>query len=754
MESVKLNSGFFQDAQQKGKDYLLALEIDRLIAPCYEALGKEAKAPRYGGWEEMEIAGHSAGHWLSAASMMYQYTHDYKLKEKIEYAVDELAYLQKLDADGYVSGFKKDCFEEVFTGEFRVEHFSLAGSWVPWYSIHKIFAGLIDAYHFAHVNKAKDVVVTLANWAERGLRHLTNQQFQRMLICEFGGMNEVMADIYQLTDEKRFLQLAERFNHQVILQPLRNQIDDLAGKHANTQIPKVIGVARLYDLTGKEDYRKIAEYFWDRVVYHRSYVIGGNSHAEHFGREDTEPLGVLTTETCNTYNMLKLTEYLFKWSPDSRYMDYYENALYNHILASQDPDSGMKTYFVSTEPGHFKVYCTPDQSFWCCTGSGMENPARYAKNIFIRQDQSLYINLFIPATITLEDKQLQFTQETRFPYEPVSQLIVNEGSGSPLTLHIRQPYWLIGDSQLRINGERVDYHLEEGYLVISREWFKGDMITWQLPMALHRYLAKDKPDHQAFLYGPVVLAGKLGREQFPETDIVADHQVYNNHPLIDVPTLVTTDPIETWLHLKDQSQLLFETAPIAQPGDQTIELIPFYNLHHERYTLYWRVTSESDYIKGVDKDKQTTKQLREQTIDVVQPGEQQPETEHKIKFENSQTGYLNLVDRHWRDARNGGFVSYILTVEPHLSNTLMVTYYGGDTDLFIEGVNYQREFNILVEGESIVTEKLKAEQPGVLISHCYPIPEQLTVGKSEVEVRFVAGPEKIAGGLYGVRTLR
>lgn len=752
--TVKLNDGLFKKSEQKGKGYLLYLDIDRLVAPCYEAAGKEPRKPRYGGWESMEIAGHSIGHWLSAASMMYRVTGDLLLKEKIEYAMDELALVQSYDPDGYVSGFRRDCFDEVFTGDFRVDNFGLGGSWVPWYSIHKIYAGLVDAHRLAGCNKALEVLRKLSDWAERGLSKLTDEQFQRMLTCEYGGMNETMADIYEVTGEERYLILAERFNHQAILEPLTQGIDDLAGKHANTQIPKVIGAAKLYDITKKNDYKEMATFFWDQVIHHRSYVMGGNSNGEHFGIADTEPLGILTTETCNTYNMLKLTEYIFDWNPNSKYMDYYENGLYNHILASQDPDSGMKTYFVSTEPGHFKVYCSPDDSFWCCTGSGMENPARYAKNIYTRKENNLYVNLFISSTITLEDKELQFVQKSNFPYEAHSEILVKEANGARLAVRIRVPYWLAGEQNIRINGGKVDADIIDGYAVLDREWLAGDRIQFDLPMKLHKYIAKDDQLKQAFLYGPILLAGALGRENFPEEDIVPDHQSLNNHPLIDVPVLVTEeDDPNQWLKLVDGDSLVFETMSIGQPGDQVVKMIPFFALHHERYTLYWNVMSEASFATFVDEEKKALENIRQMTVDFVQPGEQQPETDHQFHSKNSTTGYLNLVDRHWRDARNEGFISYQMAIEDDTPMYLLVTYFGTDNAIFMDGVWKERTFTIQIDQQEIAAVLLKGEHHGELFDVCYPIPEQLTKGKSQVEVKFVAGKEKIAGGIYGVRVI-
>lgn len=487
MNNVKLLDGMFKQSQDKGKEYLLYLDLDRLIAPCYEAAGQKPKKPRYGGWEAKEIAGHSIGHWLSAASSMYAATGDIELKNRLEYAIDELSFVQSFDSSGYVSGFSRDCFDQVFSGEFHVEHFSLGGSWVPWYSIHKIYAGLIDTYTLTGNEKALQVVVKLADWAKNGLANLNDDQFQKMLICEHGGMNEAMADLYRITGNNDYLELAKRFCHKAILDPLSKGIDDLEGKHANTQIPKVIGSAKLYNLTGDIYYRNIAEFFWNKVVQDRSYVIGGNSINEHFGPEHSEKLGKTTTETCNTYNMLKLTELIYQWEHRTEYIDFYEKALYNHILASQDPDSGMKTYFVSTEPGHFKVYCTPDDSFWCCTGTGMENPARYTRNIYYQEGDQLYVNLFISSQIELQNKKVILKQETSFPTGECTKLTFIQANGIKMDLHIRIPYWLVGEMEVTVNGKPVKAQIANNYLVITRQWQRGDIVEIRLPMNLHLY---------------------------------------------------------------------------------------------------------------------------------------------------------------------------------------------------------------------------------------------------------------------------
>ncbi|WP_186577861.1 glycoside hydrolase family 127 protein [Aquibacillus kalidii] len=748
---VKLLDGIFRKSQEKGKEYLLYLDVDRLVAPCYEAVHQKARKPRYGGWESMGIAGHSIGHWLSAVATMYEVTGDEALNKKLEYAINELELIQSLDGTGYVSGFPRDCFDEVFTGEFRVDNFSLGGSWVPWYSLHKIFAGLIDVYQILGMNKALEIVTKLSEWAHTGLSKLSDQQFQKMLTCEHGGMNEAMADMYLITGEEKYLILAKRFCHQAILEPLAKGEDDLEGKHANTQIPKVIGAAKLYDITGEQRYRDMAEFFWNQVTNYRSYVIGGNSIGEHFGPENAEELGILTTETCNTYNMLKLTEHLFNWEQKSVYMDYYERALYNHILASQDPDSGMKTYFVSTQPGHFKVYCSPDDSFWCCTGTGMENPARYTRSIYSLQGGGLHVNLFVASRIKIEDQQMEILQETTFPETNRTVLTFKQANHVTMPVKIRIPNWIDGKIQVKVNGEEVAVVSDKDYVTVEKEWTTNDRIEITLPMKLYSYVAKDDVKKQAIMYGPVVLAGALGRENFPETDILADHQALNNHELIDVPTLVTDETdLNAWIHPVQGENLTFETEAVGQPGNVKVKLIPFYELHHQRYTLYWKIMNKQEFASFVDYEKEELERKRRITVDEVSPNEQQPEVDHRIKSKNSTSGYLNVVQKGWRDSRGDGYFSYEMMVQPDRQMYLLVSYYGSDTTLHVDGKAYERDFAILIDNQEIARQSLRANKPGGLFDVSYKIPLELTQGKQKVELTFKSEEGKAAGGVYGV----
>lgn len=756
MEKIQLLDGIFRTSQKKGKEYLMHLDCDRLLAPCYEAVGKDPKKQRYGGWESKQISGHSLGHFLSALSFMYVEDNDNKLKEKIDYIVSELAYIQSFDNEGYVSGFSKECFNNVFSGEFNVTRFELGNSWVPWYSIHKIFAGLIDAYELAKNKQALEVVIKLANWAKFGTDKLNDEQFERMIYCEHGGMCESMAKLYNITRNKAYLDLAIRFVHKETLEPLMNFRDELEGKHANTQIPKVIGAATLYEILETKSYKNASEFFWNIVTKSRSYVIGGNSRDEHFGKVGTEKLGVTTAETCNTYNMLKLTEHLYDWNHDSKYIDYYENALYNHILASQDPESGMKTYFVSTQPGHFKVYCSPDNSFWCCTGTGMENPGRYTRNIYYRDNEELFINLYIASKIKIEDKKIIIRQETNFPKSNVTKIIFEEADKESMDLKIRVPYWASGNMEVLINDEMFYRKSDMGYISINRKWNKGDTIEITIPMDIHVYASKEDSNKIAFMYGPIVLAGALGNEGFPKTDILEDHLKLNHYPGITVPKLVINedDDILKYIKLIDREKLVFKIESIGKPKGAELILIPFYDLHHQRYTIYWTKVTQSIY-DSTDLDSIDYQEMIDNiTIDLVNPNEQQLEVEHKLQTINSYSDYFSDAGKGFREVRGEGYFSYEMKVDINKENYLLVTYWGSDREEFCGGTTIKREFDIYADNVLITEESLDEDRPYSLFDRCYSIPNEIIKEKSKIRIKFKSREcNKAAGKVFCVRII-
>lgn len=602
LEDVKLLDSPFKAAMQRDGRYLLSLEPDRLLAPYLKEADLEPKGENYGGWENTGLDGHSLGHYLSSVSMMYATTGDEEFKEIADYIVSELAKAQNAIGTGYISGVPngKEIFAELVSGDIRADPFGLNDSWVPWYNIHKLYAGLRDAYLYAGLDESKKVLIGLSDWAVSFSDQLSDEQFNTMLITEYGGMNEVLADVYAITGDDKYLDVAKRFNDPRVFPPLINERDRLAGLHANTQIPKIIGAAREYELTGNDSLRQVATFFWDTVVKNRTFANGGNSENEHFGELGTldERLTKVTSETCNTYNMLKLTERLMSWEPDNpKYAEYYENALYNHILASQDPKTGQFCYFVPLESGHFKTFSDPENSFWCCVGSGMENHTKYGKNIYLHDENGVYVNLFIPSELSWEDKGLTLTQHTQFPNTEESTLEIEVDNPAEFALNIRRPLWVEEGFKAVINGDTVTASGSDTYLRLNRSWKTGDEVKILLPMNLRLEPLEDRQDLAAVKYGPVLLAGKLGREGmdkepipyggFEDFDGRWDHRRYEDMPTVDAPVLqVGSRAIRNWLKPSGETALVFRTDGVGNPDD--VEMEPFYRVNHQRYAIYWR----------------------------------------------------------------------------------------------------------------------------------------------------------------------
>jgi DUF1680 family protein len=596
LTSVRLLDGPFRDAMLLNERYLLSLEPDRLLHTFRINAGLPTSAKPYGGWEgpNCELRGHTLGHYLSACALMYSSTGNEKLKQKTDYIVAELAKCQKaLPSRGYNKGYLS-AFPESFID--RVEQGKPV--WAPWYTLHKIMAGLLDVYQLCDNKQALDVLVKNADWVKIRIDKLSPEQIQIMLRTEFGGMNDVLTNLYAVTGNPEHLRLAQAFDHRLIFDPLSRGQDNLNGFHANTQIPKMIGAAREYEMTGDPRYRDIASFFWERVAMHRSYVIGGCSDKEHFFPVDkfSEHLGAETAETCNTYNMLKLTRHLFEWEPSARTMDFYERALYNHILASQDPQKGMFVYLMSLKPGHFKTYSTPENSFWCCVGTGMENHSKYGDTIYFHDDNSLWVNLFIASELSWKEKGLTIRQETKFPEAEMTTLLFKTDKPVELTVKIRCPHWLSSDADFTLNGRKLDIAGVAGnYAAIRRQWQDGDKLEVKLPMSLHLETLPYAENIVAVLYGPIVLAGQLGTEGMP-SPYAPNQTDLSKVASPEVPALVTD--IKTVLsHIEPVAgkPLTFQTKGIGRPKD--ITLIPFYRMHHQRYSVYWQVLSKKEWEK-------------------------------------------------------------------------------------------------------------------------------------------------------------
>jgi len=748
LNRVTLLDSPFKTAMEVNRAYLLRLEPDRFLWPFHERAGMEPKGERYGGWERKDIVGQTGGHYLTACSLAFAATGDEELKNRVAYMVGEIAKAQAKHGNGYAGPVRPEVWTTTFAGQIKVHKWGLGGGYVPWYVLHKTYAGLLDAYRHTGNEQALDVARKFADWAKKGTDNLTDDQFQKMLLCEHGGMNDALAELYALTGNRDYLALARRFDHRQILDPLAAERDELEGKHVNTQLPKIIGAARLYELTGEQRYRTIARFFWDRVVDARSFAPGGVDFHEHFRAPGTEAkfLNWDSCETCAVYNMLKLTRHLFGWRPDARYMDYYERALYNHILGSQDPNSGGLTYFYSLRPGHFKIYSTPFDAMWCCVGTGIENHAKYGETIYYHDDRTLWVNLFIPSRLDWREKGVRVRQETRFPRADSTAITVSTKRPQELTVRIRVPYWAKEGVEVRVNGRAEKVRARpQSYLAIQRVWKDGDRIDVRLPMGLHLYRARDDEALGVVLFGPLVLAGELGREGVPENLLCAHNKQHSGLPVPTVPVLVTESrqPSE-WVERTDVAGLRFRTRNVGKPGD--VSLIPLHEMHHQRYTVYWRLLTRADWAReqqAREAEKRRLAELEARTVDSVTP-DGPVERAHNQQGETTFAG--SAFGRRWRDARGGGWFSYDMKVLPDRPVRLTVTYWGGD------GGN--RSFDILVDGRKIATQKLTSLKPGEFVDVPYDVPGALTKGKRKATVCFQAHPGSMAGGVFGCRVLR
>ena len=597
LRDVRLLDGQFLAAQQRNARYLLSLDPDRMLHNFRVNAGLTPKAPIYGGWESVEpwiwirCHGHTAGHYLTAVTMHFASTGDAEFARRAAYIVSEMRACQRARGDGLICAFPEGSklLEDTIAGR------SHPG--VPWYTMHKIFAGLRDAHVCAATPDALTTLVDLAEWTHRNTREMSDAQMQKMLDTEHGGMTEVLADVSALANEPKYLALARRFAHQKVLTPLAEGRDTLDGLHSNTQIPKFTGFQRVHELDGDATYGAAARHFWKTVTERRSYATGGNGDGEHFFpvTEFAKRLGsAKTMETCCTHNMLRLTRALFAEEPSATYADYYERALCNGILASQDPDSGMMTYFQATRPGYVRLYHTPEDSFWCCTGSGMENHAKYGDSIYFRDGDQLYVNLFIASRLTWKERGLVVVQQTRFPDTDTTRLTierVESGRAVPATLLLRRPHWCEG-MIVSVNGRRVSARVTAaGYFPVRREWRAGDVVDVRLPMTLRVVPLPGAPEYVAFAHGPIVLAGKMGTQAVtPAAQIIVNERESGNtlNDAIEVPTLAgdTRTLIRRVRPVRGES-LVFETVGLGRPRD--VRLAPFFRLAHERYNLYWKV---------------------------------------------------------------------------------------------------------------------------------------------------------------------
>jgi|SRR6187402_142645 len=592
LDEVLLLDGPFLLASRRSQSYLLSLEPDRLLHNFRANAGLRPKGEVYGGWEsapcwtEIHCQGHTLGHYLSGCSLMYGSTRDVRFKERADYIVSELRDCQIAGRTGLLTAFPEGnlLMNAVLAGRNY--------SGVPWYTLHKIYAGLRDASLHTNNPVALEVLTRYSDWAVAATATLTDAQFQKMLDEEHGGMNEVLTDVYQMTQDIRYLDLARRFCHRSILDPLAESRDHLDGLHANTQIPKVIGFHRLYQQTGQKKYLAASTFFWRTVVNTRSFVNGNHGDEEHFfpvADFDRHVFSAKTSETCCDYNMLKLTRMLFHFDPRASYTDFYERALYNDILASQDPHTGMVTYFQGNRPGYRKIYCTPLDSFWCCTGSGMENHAKYGDTIYSRSVACLYVNLFIPSMVTWK-KRVTLTQTTQFPEQPGTKLQWKTSQPVELTLKLRHPYWC-RTATVRINGKLVaESNHPSSYIELKRIWRDADIVELDLPMELRTVPLPGDASIVAFMYGPIVLAGEFGSGGIaPGEDLNINERLYGSFLNTSyMPPTLAGDAVTLVQRARPAGSPMTFNVPSSSPSTQ-IHLVPYFKIAHQRYTTYWKL---------------------------------------------------------------------------------------------------------------------------------------------------------------------
>lgn len=756
LKDVRLFESPFSEAVKANRRYLLAHDPDRLLAPLRREAGLEPKAQPYGNWESSGLDGHTAGHYLSAISLMMASGADPngEFRRRLDYMIDELADVQKANGNGYIGGIPKSNEYWTSIAAGRVE--LMRSRWAPWYNLHKMFAGLRDAYLSGGNEKARDLLVRYGDWCEKVTSGLTDAQMQRMIGTEYGGMNEVLADIYAITGDSKYVELAKRFNHRAVFEPLEKREDRLTGLHANTQIPKITGMERIAALVHDETLHTGAEFFWETVTQNRSVAFGGNSVSEHFNnpKDFSGMIGHREgPETCNTYNMLRLTEELFTAEPKAAYADFYERALYNHILASINAKRPGYVYFTPIRPGHYRVYSQPEQAFWCCVGTGMENPGRYGEFIYARAKDGVYVNLFIPSELSAPDDGMVLRQETTFPDESRTRLTLGLKKPATITLSIRHPAWVgAGDFAVKINGQSVAVEsTPSSYAAIRREWSDGDTIEVSLPMRTTIERLPDGSDWVAIKHGPIVLASPCGEKDMP--NLYADgsrmgHVAFGpTAPLDSIPVILSTaealprhvvaDPQAGPLHFR----LVDVVEPAAPKG---VSLEPFFRLHDQRYQMYWQLTTEEGLAERRERlaAVERAKAAREAaTLDSIAVGEQQPEVEHDLQGEGMESGIHN--GRRWR---HGASIQYTLDPRGAGEAVLSVTYSGDDRG---------REFDILVNGTVLATQRLTGESPNHFIEKRYPIPPDVlqAAGSGRLTVRFTA-KRGLAGGLFDVRLLK
>ncbi len=758
---VTLLDGPLKKARDLNIQTLLQYDCDRLLAPYLKEAGLTPKAKAYPNWDGLD--GHVGGHYLTAMAVNAAATGNAECRRRMEYMISELQTCADANnknhpewGKGYVGGMPNS---ERIWSTFKKGNFgTYFGSWAPFYNLHKMYAGLRDAWVYCGNEQAKTLFLGFCDWAIDLTAGLSDAQMEQMLGNEHGGMNEVLADAYAITKDKKYLDVAKRFSHRRLLTPMSQRQDNLDNMHANTQVPKVVGFERISELSGDEVYHNAANFFWDIVTGERSLAFGGNSRREHFPSKEAcmDFINDIDgPETCNTNNMLKLTEDMHRRNPEARYADYYELATFNHILSSQHPTHGGYVYFTPARPRHYRNYSAPNEAMWCCVGTGMENHGKYGQFVYTKKEDNLFMNLFVASELNWKEKAVVLRQETGFPYSETSKITIVQGKGQ-FTLQVRYPGWVKpGAFEVKVNGKPVSIVTgPSSYVAISRQWKKGDVVDITFPMYNSIKYLPNKPQYIALMHGPILLGMKTGTEDLAH--LVADDSRFGQYasgkklPINEAPILINNsiDDIANQLQPIVGKPLHFTLTTKMENAIRN-EIQPFFEIHDARYMMYWLALSEDSYkgyLDGLAKAEQERQALEARTVDKVQPGEQQPETDHKMETDQSQVGNSN--DVFYRDARDGHYFSYLMQTGGLTDLSLRLKYWGvgewktHEFDIFVDDVLVKEVNNT---GKYRISE-FKYET--------YPVPAELLKDKQQVRVKFVAKPRKQIGEIYEVRLVK
>ena len=747
LSAVRITGGPLKRAQDLNAEYLLKLEPDRMLAYYRKRAGLEPKAQGLTGWDNdgRNLTGHIAGHYLSGVSLMYAATGDVRFKERADYIVKELKEVQDKNGDGFAGALEnvRERFKEVSAGNIRSTFFDLNGLWSPWYTLHKTFAGLRDAYRYTGNRTALDVEIKFAGWAEGLLLKMDDAQTQKMLNTEFGGMNEVLADLYADTGDKRWLNLSHHFDHRAVIDPLARHEDILNVLHGNTQVPKLLGSLMRYIYVGDKSDGEAARFFWDAVALHHSYATGGHGRDEYYGPPDqlSERIDGRTDESCNVYNMLKMTRSLFAINPDIKYAEFEERALFNHVLGSIDPEDGRTCYMVPVGRGARHEYQDMSRDFTCCVGSGMESHGLHGDGVYYEAGNRLWVNMYVPSTADWKSAGAQLSMETTFPEGDAATLKLTVAKPKQLTLTFRRPLWAGDGFGIKVNSKSIVMFSKPGtYIDIKRTWKTGDTVSLTLPKALHAEATPDNPGRVALMWGPLVLAGDLGPEP-------ARRSTWTE----PIPSFISENrPPADWLRpAAGKPGDFMAVGRLLESGAKEISLVPFYRLHRRVYAIYWDTYTADSWMKKMDEvaaEQKKQARLEAASIAFVQPGDAQKEKAF------NQLGEDTTPDRFLgRTARRGKkWFSYDMPIESSHPLAVVVTYNSEERS--------KRMFEILADGKRIGEQTIERSPPGSAAGKFfdveYKIPAEMLTGKTKITVRFSAKGGNEIAAVYGVRMVR